>query len=110
MAKNFRNTRDYRVWRAGVIRRDKVCQLCLTRDGRHAHHLNHSSYFIDQRFDVENGICICALCHSHFHNDYKGSTREKCTKHDYEEYRKLRDYFMSISCATISRELEILKK
>jgi len=77
-----------------VIRRDKVCQVCGDRDGRYAHHLNHATYFIDQRFDPENGITLCERCHSHFHNDYKDSTRQKCTAKDMSEYKRLADYFI----------------
>lgn len=114
MAIYWRNTREYRIWRVGVIRRDGVCQLCTRgpKEGitRHAHHLNHATYFIDQRFDVENGITLCERCHSHFHNDYKNSTREKCTLHDYQEYKKLKEYFVSISWGIMFRELETLRK
>ena len=90
----WRQTRDYRVWRAQVIRRDKVCKVCGTLKARHAHHLNHATYFPEQRFDVSNGITLCGKCHSHFHNDFKKSTREKCTEHDMKEYQKLAEYFM----------------
>ena len=90
---SWRNTREYRIWRAGVIRRDIRCQLCNTLQERHAHHINHATYFIDERFDVENGICLCRTCHSHFHNDYIGSTRKMCIRHDLEEYTKIAIYF-----------------
>ena len=97
MATNWRASRDYRQWKVEVIRRDKVCVLCKTRNKRHAHHLNHATYFPEQRFDTENGICLCSKCHSHLHNDYKRSTRAKCTKHDYNEYKKIANYFMEIN-------------
>ena len=113
MATNWRATRDYRLWRVIVIRRDVTCKICGRgpKDGviRHAHHLNHATYFIDQRFDPENGICLCGKCHSHFHNDYKNSTREKCTLKDYQEYKKLKDYFVPLACGILSREMETLK-
>ena len=51
-------------------------------------------HFPEQKFDVDNGITLCQKCHSHFHNDYKSSTRAKCTKHDMDEYQKLAEYFM----------------
>ncbi len=113
MATNWRATRDYREWRAGVIRRDVVCRLCHRgpEDGieRHAHHLDHATYFIEKRFDVENGITLCSMCHSHFHNDYKNSYREKCTRKDYEEFEKIKTYFLSISCSIMMREIARLK-
>ena len=82
----WRNTKHYRKWRAAVIRRDGVCQVCNSRKKRHAHHLNHAAYFIDKRFDVDNGICLCAKCHSIFHNKFHGSTRIKCTEKSYHRF------------------------
>jgi len=86
---SWRNTRDYRVWRIKVIRRDKVCQICGSIKGRQAHHMNSASYFPDERFDVENGICLCSSCHSMFHNSYKRSYRQKCTKEDFANFLEL---------------------
>ena len=103
---NWRNTREYRLWRVGVIRRDKVCKVCNERKGRHAHHLNHATYFPEQRFNLKNGICLCKNCHSHFHNDYKNSTREKCTVKDYFEYYKLARYFYSVAFNIVNKRLE----
>ena len=48
----WRYTREYRIWRAKVIRRDKRCVICGSIKNRQAHHLNHGSYFPDERFDV----------------------------------------------------------
>ena len=90
---NWRNTREYRIWRAGVIRRDSSCQICGSLQNRHAHHMNHASYFIDQRFNISNGVCLCSECHSHFHCDFKRSTRVMCTEYDYENYKALSKYF-----------------
>jgi len=89
---NWRQTRNYRIWRATVIRRDKVCQLCGSRQNRHAHHLNSGSYFPDKRFDEENGICLCRHCHlTNFHGLFMGSTRKKTTESDYDRFHKLYD-------------------
>lgn len=93
---NWRSTRDYRVWRAAVIRRDGVCQICGTRQHRHAHHLNHATYFPEERFDVENGICLCAGCHSMYHNKYHGSTRVKCTAVWFSKFRLIVDYIRNL--------------
>lgn len=90
---DWRNSTEYRIWRVGVIRRDSTCQCCGTLQNRHAHHINHATYFPEQRFDVENGITLCDTCHSHFHNDFKRSTREKCDVFDLGEYMKLATYF-----------------
>jgi len=90
---SWRNSKEYRIWRAEVIRRDVRCVVCDTLQNRHAHHINHATYFPEQRFDVENGVCLCADCHSHFHNDFRGTTRMKCTRYDYDNYISLTNYF-----------------
>lgn len=93
---NWRNTREYRLWRATVIRRDKVCQVCSSNKDRHAHHLNHATFFVAQRFNVENGICLCAKCHSIFHNKYHGSTRIKCTVHSFYKFKLITEYIKDL--------------
>jgi len=93
---NWRNTTEYRVWRAGVIRRDARCQVCDSLQNREAHHINHATYFPEQRFEITNGITLCATCHSHFHNNYKNSTKEKCTIKDYLNFKCLIDYLKGL--------------
>jgi len=86
---NWRQSREYRIWRARVIRRDKACLICGAIKNRHAHHLNHASYFPDQRFDEANGICLCGNCHKIFHTSFKRSYRVKCTKEDFLQFIEL---------------------
>ena len=91
--KDWRASRDYRLWRAKVIRRDKRCQVCGTIKHRQAHHMNHATYFPDQRFDLENGICLCTKCHMIFHTSFKKSYRQKCTKNDMKQFFELLSRF-----------------
>ena len=86
---SWRQSRDYRIWRVRVIGRDKVCQICGSIKNRHAHHLNHATYFPEQRFDVNNGICLCSNCHKIFHTSYKRSYRVKCTREDFIQFIEL---------------------
>jgi len=104
MSQNWRNTRDYRIWRVQVIRRDKVCKICGSNKDRNAHHLNSASYFPDERFDIENGVTLCSKCHMNFHNNFKKSYKTKCTKYDYNNFTVLADYFQTIFVA--NSELE----
>lgn len=93
---DWRKTREYRKWRIGVIRRDKVCQICGSRKHRQAHHMNSGSYFPDERTDLDNGVCLCGSCHTQFHCNYKRSFRQKCTKYDFENFKTLVMYLKSI--------------
>ena len=94
--KNWRNSRKYRIWRAKVIRRDKRCIICGSIKHRHAHHLNHATYYLDQRYNPDNGVCLCKNCHTQFHTNFKNSFREKCTKKDFNNFKKLTEYLRSI--------------
>ena len=93
--KNWRSSKEYRVWRVKVIRRNKRCVICGSLKRREAHHLNSASYFKNQRFDVSNGVCLCHDCHMQFHTNYKKSYRQKCTKYDFYNFIDLVKYFKS---------------
>ena len=88
-----KNTREDRIWRAQVIRRDSRCVICGSMESRNAHHLNSYSYFPNERYDVNNGVTLCGGgangCHSIFHNSYKNSYREKCTLKDFVNFKEL---------------------
>ena len=90
---NWRHTREYRIWHATVIRRDKVCQVCGSRKRRNVHHLNSASYFPDERYDPENGICLCYICHYHFHILYKQGYRKKCTEKDFYRFNEIIKFY-----------------
>lgn len=94
MKKDWRKSREYRIWRAKVIRRDTRCTICSSIKRRHAHHLNHATYFPKQRFNVKNGVVLCSECHSQMHCNFKRNTRIKCTKYDFENFKSLAIYFM----------------
>lgn len=92
-----RKSREYRLWRARVIRRDKSCVICGSKYRRAAHHINSWSYFPEERFDVDNGVCLCGKCHSQFHNNYKRSYRQKATKADWDNFLDLVKYFTNLT-------------
>ena len=94
MAEKWRNTRDYRSFRVKVIRRDKRCVVCGSNKNRTAHHLNSGSYFTNERFCLDNGVCLCYGCHVNFHTNFKRSYREKCTRYDFDNFLVLSRYFM----------------
>ena len=89
---DWRRSREYRIWRVQVIRRDKVCQVCGSNERRQSHHVNSGSYFPDERFDISNGITLCYSCHMQYHCNYHRSYREKCTTYDWKNFCTLKDY------------------
>lgn len=90
---DWRKTREYRLWRISVIRRDKVCQCCGSHKRRQAHHIEDGSHNPELRFEVDNGITLCWGCHSQFHTNYKHSYREKTTKKDLDNFLLLTEHY-----------------
>jgi len=88
--------REYRKWRAQVIRRDRRCVVCDSTYRRAAHHLDCWAYFPTKRYDVDNGVVLCGHCHSQFHNNYKRSYRQKCTKADWDNFIELVKYLKKL--------------
>lgn len=98
MATDWRHTREYRIWRATIIRRDVRCAVCNSLQNRSAHHKNSGTYFPEERYDVSNGVCLCSSCHTKFHTDYKRSFRAKCTRYDFDNFMSLVSYMRNILC------------
>lgn len=83
-----RNYPQYREWRKSVYERDDyTCQKCKERGGElHAHHLYSYSQHPDKRVCIDNGITLCAGCHTEFHATYGmwGNTKSQ-----YEEWNNV---------------------
>jgi len=92
----WRTSKEYRLWRASVIRRDIRCKICNSLQDREAHHLNHAIYFAGMRFDVDNGVTLCKKCHTQYHTNYHNSFREKCEKKDFENFMSLVKYIKGL--------------
>lgn len=59
----------YSQWRKAVFERDNyTCQKCGKRGGElNAHHKKLWANYRDLRFEVSNGITLCAKCHKAVH-------------------------------------------
>jgi 5-methylcytosine-specific restriction endonuclease McrA len=93
MVKDWRDSREYRLWRVAVVRRDGVCQCCGSIKQRHAHHIQHATYFPVLRFAESNGVTLCNGCHSLLHNKLVGGYRKQCGAEHLERLKAVRDYF-----------------
>ncbi len=62
-----RNNYKYREWRKEVISRDKKCVICNSKSNLQAHHIKSFAQFPLLRFNLENGITMCEVCHRKYH-------------------------------------------
>jgi replicative DNA helicase Mcm len=92
----WRHSREYRVWRVKVIRRDGQCVICGSRKHRHAHHLDSAAYHMDKRFKVDNGVTLCRGCHTKYHTDFNRSYRVKTTLYNFKNFQSLVKYLRGV--------------
>ena len=60
-------------WSKQVKARDRMrCTSCGSTDRLHSHHIKPKSTFPELKYDLDNGISLCALCHSDVHNGNTG--------------------------------------
>lgn len=69
--KQQRNTERYRQWRTSVFERDSyTCQICGKVGGElNAHHIKPFAKYEELRYEVDNGITLCAECHRKVHKN-----------------------------------------
>jgi len=63
-----RDSSELASWRISVYVRDKhICQKCGAKENLNAHHIKHYSEYQELRFDIDNGITLCEVCHAKEH-------------------------------------------
>lgn len=66
-----RSSKEYAEWRKAVFERDGfTCQLCgQVGGGLQAHHIQHWSTNVNERYQVQNGVTLCKKCHKELHKE-----------------------------------------
>lgn len=63
-----RNDRRVRLWRNKVVERaGHQCERCGSTKKLEAHHILYWSEYPKGRIDVNNGMCLCYMCHALYH-------------------------------------------
>ena len=73
-------------WAKQVKKRDNfTCQICSKGNVYlNSHHMNSWDTFVEERYNLNNGITLCQEDHERFHSIYgKGHN----TKHQFEEFK-----------------------
>lgn len=85
-----------RDFRNMVFKRDDyTCRICKNKSSKkhkvllNAHHLNGFHWFVEGRYDFNNGITLCEQCHKDFHKTYGNRNN---TKEQFEQYMKHTHY------------------
>lgn len=94
---------EQKIWRKQVYERDKyTCQCCGDNKGGNlvSHHLDGYDWCKGSRWDIDNGITLCNICHNDFHHiyGYGNNTREQ-----FEEYME----GISWNCKGIYKKLVV---
>ena len=68
------NRRDWpgrKKWTRAILEKFNFkCAKCNGNNKLEAHHILNFISHLDQRNDIENGICFCFCCHKKFHHIY----------------------------------------
>lgn len=60
---NPKGRRGVDRWKRAIRLRDRVCQDCGATTDLHAHHIKPWREFPALRYDLSNGVLLCAACH-----------------------------------------------
>lgn len=96
-----RKNKKYIKWRSDVYKGDGYsCRCCGDNQGGNlvAHHILNFSEHESLRYDVENGITLCEVCHKGFHDNY-GYTKNN--KKQLDDFFKRQANQLPITPATV---------
>lgn len=94
---NWRNTKEYRIWRITAIKEQKRCDICGSLQNREVHHKEDASHHPDLRFDLNNAIVLCSEHHTLFHTKFKKSFRQKTTLEDWNDFKEIVNNIKALS-------------
>ncbi|MGI0023168.1 MAG: HNH endonuclease [Nitrososphaeraceae archaeon] len=86
----YYKSEEFQNWRKSILKRDNyTCQMCQKRGGElHSHHIKPKGKFWDLRTDINNGICLCRICHFSINGKehlYEHFFKEKLIANNYQD-------------------------
>ena len=68
---NERRSPEYDQWREKVRKRDhSTCALCGSKEWIQVHHISRWIDDEEQRYNANNGVCLCIVCHQKGHGPH----------------------------------------
>lgn len=80
MQESRKSNEAYRKWAQLIVSKDNYkCIKCNSNKKLEAHHLDGWHWCKEKRYDINNGVSLCAKCHKNFHSIYgfKNNTKEQ---------------------------------
>lgn len=69
---------EYKQWRIKVYQRDQYkCVKCGSKNKINAHHIYAWKYYLNLRYNIENGITLCEECHIQIYKKYGYNSKEE---------------------------------
>ncbi len=69
--RRYRPDKKVKKWRMSVFRRDNFCcVVCGSTMEIRAHHIANFHWAKHVRYDLDNGVTLCLVCHEEFHSIY----------------------------------------
>jgi hypothetical protein len=64
-----------------------TCKVCGARGVElNAHHMNGWHSHVEDRYSLDNLVCLCYQCHREFHTQYGNGVKEPNTKEQFQEF------------------------
>lgn len=69
-----------------------TCDACgISKVNLNSHHKNSWKHFPDQRFNIDNLVCVCATCHKEFHKIYGNGKKSANTEDQYIDFKQTKN-------------------
>ncbi len=76
---------------AHKIRSTGKCVICGSSQNLAAHHLESYRDNPELRYDIKNGVCLCAQCHVEYHTQFLGNYRVLATVATFDKFMRMKN-------------------
>jgi hypothetical protein len=82
-----RQYKEMGLSKACLEKADFTCAVCSERGAElNAHHMNGWATHPEDRYSLDNLVCVCHKCHRQYHTQYGNGLKEPNTKEQFQEF------------------------